>query len=270
MRASGLVLLLPHGYDGAGPDHSSAKPERFLQLVDSQAWTRNHHVVASSSSLSSGATFEPPPPAAATHSSLATDVNLCIVNLTTPANYFHVLRRQQCRPFRKPVVVMAPKTLLRLAVATSALRDIGPGTHFEPVLGDRELEQARKTTHVSRVMLVSGKYYYDLVHERNRRHRFDTAIVRIEELAPFPYAAVQAELNRYRDDTSATQLVWVQEEPANQGAWSYIRPHVEALDLRGYTPTIHYIGRKALPASAVGLSRQHACEVEDMMRQAWE
>ncbi|EQC25722.1 oxoglutarate dehydrogenase (succinyl-transferring), E1 component [Saprolegnia diclina VS20] len=236
MRQSGLVMLLPHGYDGAGPDHSSGKPERFLQLVDTQA--------LESTLRDSLSAYE-------------TDINMSVVNLTTPANYFHLLRRQQLRDFRKPVVVMAPKTLLRLAEATSSLDEMAPGTSFQPVIGD-DLPKAD----VKRVLFVSGKLYYDLVKQRAAHGRHDTAIIRVEELAPFPFAQVQEQLASYENVTDVT---WIQEEPVNQGAWLYVRPHFEKVGVKD----LKFIGRDALPTSAVGLSKRNAKEAAEIMREAW-
>ncbi|CAK4625119.1 hypothetical protein LEN26_013753 [Aphanomyces euteiches] len=233
MRQSGLVLLLPHGYDGAGPDHSSGKPERFLQFVNSRAYETSDDTPELES------------------------INLSIVNLTTPAQYFHVLRRQQLRDFRKPLIVFAPKTLLRLAQATSTLDDLAPGNQFHPVLGD-----SIPTQDVKRVFLVSGKLYYDLVAQREQHNRHDTAIIRVEEWAPFPKDALQAELSKY---SNAQDIVWVQEEPANQGAWAYVKVHLDKIGV-----SARYIGRPSLPATAQGLGKANAKEAQELMRQAWE
>ncbi|KAF0698836.1 Aste57867_10560 [Aphanomyces stellatus] len=235
MRQSGLVLLLPHGFDGAGPDHSSGKPERFLQFVNSRAYETSDDTPELES------------------------INLSIVNVTTPAQYFHVLRRQQLRDFRKPLVVFAPKTLLRLAQATSALTDMAPGTHFHPVLGD---DAVAAPSDIRKVLLVSGKLYYDLVAKRTEHGRNDTAIVRVEEWAPFPAEALQAELAKYGQ---ATDIVWVQEEPANQGAWNYIKVHLDKIKV-----PVRYIGRPSLPATAQGMGKANAKEAVEFMRQVWE
>lgn len=168
MYANGLVMLLPHGYDGAASEHSSCRIERFLQLTDSKE------------SLPDG-----------------DDVNLQVINPSTPAQYFHALRRQMVRNFRKPLVVVAPKILLRLSEATSTHADMAVGTHFRPVLGDGTAVADR----VKRVILCSGKHYYALNAERIERGREaeDVAIVRVESLCPFPVGEINAELSRYRN-----------------------------------------------------------------------
>ncbi|GLE10543.1 hypothetical protein PINS_up022689 [Pythium insidiosum] len=153
MRQSGLTLLLPHGYDGAGPDHSSGRLERFLQLVDTPAL--DHTPLKKKDEEQGDEHWR----------EYEHDTNMIVVNLTTPANYFHLLRRQQLRSFRKPLVVMAPKTLLRLADATSSLQEMGPDTTFEPVYSDSSITKPSK---VKKVMFCSGKFYYDLVRERKQ------------------------------------------------------------------------------------------------------
>ncbi|RLO13587.1 hypothetical protein DYB28_011456 [Aphanomyces astaci] len=209
--------------------------KRFLQFVNSRAY----ETAADTPELES--------------------INLSIVNVTTPAQYFHVLRRQQLRDFRKPLVLFAPKTLLRLAQATSSLDDMAPGTTFHSVLGDSVAQPSA----VRRVLLVSGKLYYDLVAQRaQQQHRHDTAIVRVEELAPFPADALKAELAKY---ANAMDVVWIQEEPANQGAWAYAKVHLDKLGV----PT-RYIGRPSLPATAQGMGKANAKEAQEVMRQAWE
>lgn len=247
MKQSGLVLLLPHGYDGAGPDHSSGKLERFLQLVDSPALDS-----VSSKQLIDWKEY--------THNS-----NLIVVNATTPANYYHLLHRQQKRAFRKPVVLLAPKTLLRLPEATSSIHDMGPGTSFQPIYADESVKTPAKVRHV---MLCSGKIYYDLVRERQSRltsrAREKVAIVRIEELAPFPFPQLVEYLGALH---SMEEVTWVQEEPLNQGAWMYIRPHLEKI-VQKQVP-INYIGRQSLAASAVGTSKRHAEQAEEIFRQAF-
>jgi probable 2-oxoglutarate dehydrogenase E1 component DHKTD1 len=256
MRQSGLVLLLPHGYDGAGPDHSSARTERFLQLIDTPAlgpssaedadnWSKYQH-----------------------------DTNMIVANPTTPANYFHLLRRQQLRDFRKPLVVMGPKTLLRLPEAASPLTELGPDTSFQPVIGDASVTDASR---VKSVYLCSGKFYYDLVKAREARTEdpSEFAIVRVEELAPFPFEQIAEQLGTF---SHAERIVWVQEEPLNQGAWSYVKPHVDKLLTgKGHgkkgkkkTPTqLEFIGRESLAACAVGLSKRHKQQLEQVLLEAF-
>ncbi|GER07878.1 hypothetical protein JCM17843_21880 [Kordiimonadales bacterium JCM 17843] len=193
LRMSGLVMLLPHGYEGQGPEHSSARLERYLQLC--------------------------------------AEDNMQVANCTTPASYFHILRRQMHRKFRKPLIIMTPKSLLRHKRATSSLADMGPGSQFHRVLRD-DAETKPGTTlalnsdkDIKRVILCSGKVYYDLVDEREAREQTDSYILRVEQLYPFPHETMVAELKRFKN---AKSIVWCQEEPKNMGAWTFIEPHLEA------------------------------------------
>ncbi|CAI5727697.1 unnamed protein product [Hyaloperonospora brassicae] len=250
MRQSGLMLLLPHGNDGAGPDHSSARVERFLQLVDTPA-------LIPRSSLQDSDT-EP------VWKQFQYDTNMIVVNVTTPANFFHLVRRQQQRSFRKPVVVMGPKMLLRLADATSPLSEMGPGTTFQPVLSDPTIADA---TRVKTVYFCSGKFFYELSKERLARSKNPerVALVRIEELAPFPFKEVADELATF---TNAKSFVWVQEEPLNQGAWMYAKAHIEKL-LDQKKQHLEYIGRETLAAPAVGLAKRSHEELEIVLTKAF-
>lgn len=233
MRQSGIVLLLPHGYDGAGPDHSSGKLERFLQLCDSSALVP---------------------------STAAASVNLQVMNLTTPANYFHALRRQQHRNYRKPLIIMAPKTLLRSTEAQSELSGCGPQTSFQPILKDASVSIQT----CRRMIFCSGKIYYDLMKKRHEsHHQDDTVIVRIEELSPFPFHEIQEEVDLW---PNVQEYVWVQEEPSNQGGWMYIQPHLNKC-LR--SSSLRYVGREALAASAVGLLKEHQEQLETILESAF-
>ncbi|CAH2040724.1 unnamed protein product, partial [Iphiclides podalirius] len=193
VRSNGLVMLLPHGYDGAASEHSSCRMERFLQLTDSREAAPDSEAVC-----------------------------MHVANPTTPAQYFHLLRRQVVRNYRKPLVVVSPKLLLRLADAVSPMSEFAPGTHFKPVIGDNLAEPLK----VKRVILVSGKHYYELNKERVRGKIEDVAIVRVEALSPFPLYALQKELNRY---TNARKFIWSQEEHRNMGAWTFVKPRFENL-----------------------------------------
>jgi 2-oxoglutarate dehydrogenase E1 component len=226
LRMSGLVLLLPHGYEGQGPDHSSARLERFLDMCAEDNWQ--------------------------------------ICNLTTAANYFHALRRQVRRNFRKPLVVMTPKSLLRSPEVASPLADMGPDTSFHRVIG--ETDPLVPDDRVRRVVLCSGKVYFDLRHARRERKIDDVAIVRIEQLYPFPVKTLGAELARYKN----ADLVWCQEEPQNMGAWNFIDRRIEALaarlDIKGKRPL--YAGRPEMAATATGLLRRHNAEQAKLVEQA--
>ncbi|AOY93557.1 2-oxoglutarate dehydrogenase E1 component [Cupriavidus sp. USMAA2-4] len=209
-RASGLTLMLPHGYEGQGPEHSSARIERFLQLC--------------------------------------ADHNMQVAQPTTPAQIFHLLRRQMIRLFRKPLVIMTPKSLLRNKDAVSPLADLAKG-HFETVIGDQGDLNAAK---VKRVVLCSGKVYYDLVNTRKERDASDTAVIRLEQLYPFPHKALAAELKKY---PGATEIVWCQDEPQNQGAWFFVQHYIMENMTDGQK--LGYAGRPASASPAVGYYAKH-------------
>ncbi len=218
LRMSGLTLLLPHGYEGQGPEHSSARLERYLQLCAER--------------------------------------NMTVINPTTPASYFHALRRQLKRNFRKPLVVMTPKSLLRHKLAVSPLSEFGPGSHFLTVIP--EADKLAPDEQVKRVVLCSGKVYYDLLAERRAKEIKDVAIVRVEQLYPFPTVSLPRELARYRN----AEVVWCQEEPENMGAWTFVDRRIEkllaALDVKAKRPT--YVGRCEAASPATGLAKIHAAE----------
>ena len=234
LRMSGLVMLLPHGYEGQGPEHSSARLERYLQLCAEDNWQ--------------------------------------IANCTTPANYFHILRRQLHRQFRKPLVLMTPKSLLRHKRVVSTIDQFGPGTSFHRVLWDDAQflpDQAIKLkpdAEIKRVVLSSGKVYYDLYEEREKRGIDDVYLLRVEQLYPFPARALIQELSRF----SEAEMVWCQEEPKNMGAWSFIEPnlswvldHIEAKHKRP-----RYAGRPASASTAAGLARKHQLELKTLLDEA--
>ncbi len=209
-RLCGLTLLLPHGYEGQGPEHSSARPERFLQLC-------------------------------AEH-------NMQVCMPTTPAQMFHMLRRQVLRPYRRPLVVMSPKSLLRHKMSTSAVEELAEG-RFEPVIGEIEALDAER---IERVILCAGKVAFDLLEERTGRGLDNVAIIRVEQLHPFPRDLLMQQLERYGH---ATEIVWCQEEPKNQGSWTYIRDLLREC----VTPQqrLFYAGRPASPAPAAGYYQLH-------------
>jgi len=215
------VLFLPHGYEGQGPEHSSARLERFLQLC--------------------------------------AEDNLQVANCTTPAQLFHLLRRQMKRDFRKPLVVMTPKSLLRHRLAVSSVADLAEGT-FHEVLDEAATLDPQGVT---RLLLCSGKVYYDLLAERERRGRTDAAVVRVEQLYPLPDEAVTAVLARYE---RATDVAWVQEEPRNMGAWGFMHEHLPAL-LRP-DQSLRYAGRDAQATPAVGAQKIHQQEQAELLEQA--
>jgi 2-oxoglutarate dehydrogenase E1 component len=226
LRMCGLVMLLPHGYEGQGPEHSSARLERFLQLCGED--------------------------------------NMQVVNCTTPANFFHVLRRQLHRKFRKPLVVMSPKSLLRHKRAVSTLDDFATGTSFKKVYGEVSALNADKD--IKKVIITSGKVYYDLVQGREDAGITDTALLRVEQYYPYPANQLEQELSRY----SNAEVVWVQEEPKNMGAWTYIQPYIEesltTIGRAGVRP--HYVGRKTSASPAVGYLKVHEREQAALIKEA--
>jgi 2-oxoglutarate dehydrogenase E1 component len=220
-RMSGLVMLLPHGYEGQGPEHSSARIERYLQLC--------------------------------------AEDNLQVANCTTPAQYFHVLRRQMRRNFRAPLVIFTPKSLLRAPRAVSSVAELASGA-FQPVIDDAAI---RDTAGVRRVLVCSGKVYYDLIARREERDKLgegvatgDVAIVRVEEIYPWPDVELGNALARY---AKATRVTWVQEEPANMGPWTFVRERLQAL--LPARAKLAYAGRPASASTAVGSGRVHRIEL---------
>ncbi|OAD60605.1 hypothetical protein WN48_05122, partial [Eufriesea mexicana] len=224
MLNSGLTILLPHGYDGAGPEHSSCRLERFLQLTDSN---------------------EDKPD--------GDNVNIQVTNPTTPAQYFHLLRRQMVRNFRKPLIIVAPKILLRHTAATSSITNMGPQTNFKNVIGDDKVEKLN----VTKVIFVSGKHYYALDNFRKNTDQKNVAIVRIESLCPFPVQEILQEINKY---THAETFIWSQEEPRNMGAWNFIKPRFENLCGK----LLKYSGRKSMAAAAEGEGKVHQRETQEV------
>ena len=235
LRMSGLVLLLPHGYEGQGPEHSSARLERYLQLC-------------------------------------AQD-NMQVANCTTPANYFHILRRQIHRKFRKPLIMMTPKSLLRHKRCVSSLADMGPGSSFHRVLVDHADADPSSTNtlksddQIRRVVICSGKVYYDLLEERERREIDDVYLLRVEQFYPFPAQSLMKELSRFK----GADMVWCQEEPKNMGAWFFMDPNLEwTLNQVGATSTrARYVGRAAAASPATGLMSTHKAELQAFLDEAF-
>ena len=226
LRMSGLVMLLPHGHEGQGPEHSSARPERYLQLCAER--------------------------------------NMAVCNITTPANYFHALRRQMKRNYRKPLVLMTPKSLLRHKLAVSPLADFAPGSRFQYVIP--EGDAIAPPEQVKRVVLCTGKVYYDLLEARRARGIKDVAIVRIEQLYPFPVISLPKALAPYKN----AEVVWCQEEPKNNGAWYHVDRRIEEvlepLGIAAKRPRL--ISRKAAASPATGLAKVHAAEQAALVTEA--
>ena len=224
---SGITMLLPHGYEGQGPEHSSARLERYLQMCAED------------------------------------NMQVCVP--TTPANYFHMLRRQVCRNFRKPLIVMTPKSLLRHKGCVSDIKELGPGSSFHRVIHDEGKLAANSK--VKRVVLCAGKVYYDLAAARDEREIKDVAILRVEQLYPFPIKSIGAELKKYPN----AEIVWCQEEPENMGAWRFIDRRLEAAmakvpKLSASRP--RYIGRPEAASTATGVMKRHIAEQAQLVDDA--
>ena len=222
LRMSGLVVLLPHGFEGQGPEHSSARLERFLQMCGQDNWI--------------------------------------IANCTTPANYFHILRRQLHRNFRKPLILMTPKSLLRHKLAVSKAEEFTTGSSFHRVLWDdaeasSSAHKLKPDAKIKRVVMCSGKVYYDLLEERNTRGLDDIYLMRFEQFYPFPAISAMKELQRFEN----AEMIWCQEEPKNQGGWSFMEPNLEWVleRMKAKHNRLRYVGRSASASPATGLAAQH-------------
>ncbi len=235
LRMSGLVCLLPHGYEGQGPEHSSARLERYLQLC--------------------------------------AEDNMQVANCTTPANYFHILRRQLQRDFRKPLIIMTPKSLLRHKRCVSALEEMGPDSYFQRWIAD-DAERLKDQTiklvkddKIRRVVLCSGKVYYDLYEEREKRGIDDVYLLRVEQLYPFPLKSLVQQMGRFKK----ADVVWCQEEPKNMGAWSFVEPYLEwVLGQAGMkAKRATYVGRPASAATATGTMSRHLAQLKAFLDEAF-
>ncbi|MEL7127397.1 MAG: 2-oxoglutarate dehydrogenase E1 component, partial [Pseudomonadota bacterium] len=233
LRMSGLVVLLPHGFEGQGPEHSSARLERFLQMCGQDNWI--------------------------------------VANCTTPANYFHILRRQIHRDFRKPLILMTPKSLLRHKLAVSKADEFTNGSSFHRVLWDDAQLGHSKTKlkaddKIKRVVMCSGKVYYDLLEERDARGIDDLYLLRIEQFYPFPAISLVKELERFK----GAEMVWCQEEPKNQGGWSFIEPNIEWVlsRIKAKHSRPAYVGRATSASPATGLASQHKAQQAALVNDA--
>jgi 2-oxoglutarate dehydrogenase E1 component len=231
---SGLVCLLPHGYEGQGPEHSSARLERFLQMC--------------------------------------AEDNMQVANLSTPANYFHALRRQLKREIRKPLILMTPKSLLRHKRAVSRLDELGSNTTFHRLLWDDaqslpdEKIKLVADDKIRRVVMCTGKVYYDLYEEREKRGINDIYLLRIEQLFPFPSKALCAELSRFKQ----AEMVWCQEEPRNMGAWFFVDVFLNWVlnQIGAKFKTSRYAGRPASASTAVGQMSKHLAQLKQFLDEA--
>ena len=234
LRMSGLVCLLPHGYEGQGPEHSSARLERFLQLC--------------------------------------AEDNMQVANCTTPASYYHILRRQLCRDFRKPLILMTPKSLLRHKLCTSRIEEFGPDSTFHRILwDDAQLEHTEEKIvaddKIRKVVMCSGKVYYDLYEARKKAGLDDVYLMRLEQLYPFPARALIEELSRFKK----AEMVWCQEEPKNMGAWSFAEPYLEWVlnHIKAKHTRPVYAGRAASAATATGLMSAHLSQLDAFVEEAF-
>ncbi|MEM9138445.1 MAG: 2-oxoglutarate dehydrogenase E1 component [Pseudomonadota bacterium] len=230
LRMSGLVMLLPHGYEGQGPEHSSARIERFLQLSAEDNWI--------------------------------------VANCTTPANYFHIMRRQMLRSFRKPLILFTPKSLLRHKLCVSNLSEMAENSSFHRILWDDAEQGAsdlelKPDDEIKRVVLCSGKVYYDLLEARDEAEAADTYLMRLEQFYPFPALSLTRELARFKN----AEIVWCQEEPKNQGAWTFVEPNIEWVlgRIGAASSRARYAGRPASASPATGLASQHKAEQQALI-----
>jgi 2-oxoglutarate dehydrogenase E1 component len=220
-QKSALVMTLPHGYEGQGPEHSSARLERFLQLC--------------------------------------AEDNMQVANLTTPTQYFHILRKQTLQEKKKPLIIMSPKSLLRHPMAVCTVEELANGA-FQPFLADTEVEDKES---IDRLIICSGKVYYDLYKAREENEKNNIAIGRIEQFYPFPDEDIENFLQEYKH---VKEVIWCQEEPKNMGAWNFLFPRLQPLLKDGQT--IRYAGRQAAASTAAGQKKIHDAEQERLVSEA--
>eukprot|EP00550_Attheya_septentrionalis_P010414 CAMPEP_0198282872 /NCGR_PEP_ID=MMETSP1449-20131203/2604_1 /TAXON_ID=420275 /ORGANISM="Attheya septentrionalis, Strain CCMP2084" /LENGTH=1043 /DNA_ID=CAMNT_0043979289 /DNA_START=170 /DNA_END=3301 /DNA_ORIENTATION=+ len=240
MRQSGITMLLPHGYDGQGAEHSSCRVERFLQMVDEDP----HHIP----NLSRDERMQ------------IQKCNWQIVNCTTPANFFHCLRRQVNRDFRKPLIVVSPKNLLRNKRCVSSLEEMGPDTAFKRVIDETDPAIRENADDVKTLVFCTGQIYYELLAEREKRQREDVALVRLEQIAPFAFDRIAKNQKRFKN----AEIVWAQQEPKNMGAYAYVNPRIMTATrvINDNERRARYVGRAVSAAPATGMGRAHQQEYE--------
>jgi len=243
LRQSGLVMLLPHGYDGQGAEHSSCRFERFLQLTDEDP----HYI----------------PQLVKDERMQIQKCNWQVVNCTTPANYFHCLRRQIHRDFRKPLIVISPKNLLRNKRCVSTLDEMGPGTSFKRVIDETDESIKNNAEQVKKLVFCTGQIYYELLSEREKRGLNDVAIVRLEQIAPFPFDRIAQNAKTFEN----AELIWAQQEPKNMGAYSYIHTRImtSTRDINKQEKRARFVGRPVSAAPATGMAKIHLAEYQEIM-----
>ena len=241
LRQTGLVLLLPHGYQGQGPEHSSCRMERFLQSCDEDT---------------EYTTFK----------DQTRQLQLCnwqIINPTTPANYFHALRRQQYRDFRKPLIVVSTKALLRHKLATSNIEDFVTGTQFQNTYDETYPQELVAASDIKKIVFCSGKFYYELLEERRNNDIKDVVLLRIEQLSPFPFDHIAKYIKKYNN----AHVVWCQEEPKNQGAWNYVKDRINnCIQSSGQNKVIKYYGRPTMASTAEGYNQRHIIQQNKIIK----
>jgi len=244
---SGLVLLLPHGYQGMGPEHSSCRLERFLLMCDEEEDVVQDMEEDQRMQIQ--------------------QANWQVVNCTTPANYFHVLRRQIHRPFRKPLIVVSPKDLLRHKLAVSSIEDFSPERRFQRTISEAHPEELVDPEKIRRVVFCTGKIYYEALQQRREDNIDDVAIVRLEQISPFPFDRVAREVSNYPN----AETVWLQEEPKNQGAWVYVSDRIQTAtrELNSKEVRPGYVGRDAMAATAEGYGAVHTREQVRLLKKVF-
>mmetsp|Transcript_83040 Transcript_83040/g.243483 ORF Transcript_83040/g.243483 Transcript_83040/m.243483 type:complete len:833 (-) Transcript_83040:65-2563(-) len=256
LQQSALTMLLPHGYDGQGAEHSSARIERFLQMCDD-----DEDNVPDFEEVASGKQIQ--------------KCNWQVANLSTPANYFHILRQQLHRDFRKPLVVASPKALLRHKNCVSSLEDMGPASEFQRLIPERDPAIAGSPEKVKRLVFCTGKIYYEMQAKREELGLTDVALVTVELIAPFPFDKIKEQIALYAnvergDGVHPGDIIWCQEEPKNMGAWSYARPRIVtvAREALGVDLVVRFVGRRAAASPATGIGKLHLAEQEAIIHEA--
>jgi len=244
---NGLVMLLPHGFDGNGPEHSSSRLERFLLMCNQD------------DEVPKGGKYD--------YDDVLEDVNMQVVHPSTAANYFHLLRTQMRAPFRKPLIVVSPKKLLRFRGATSKIEDFGEGTKFQPTIADTNANLVANDK-VRRVILCSGQVYFDLESEREKSGHNDVAIVRVERLCPFPFKNLIGTFEQYPN----ASVTWAQEEPKNAGSYTYVVPRLRNIQkfLKRSSHKVDYAGRPIAAATAVGFTKVHNAQLNELVQTAFK
>jgi len=243
---TGLCMFLPHGFDGQGPEHSSARVERFLQLMDDDPYDESYHIEGGKHIVQKS--------------------NMQICNITNPANFFHVLRRQLHRDFRKPLIVLTPKQLLRHKLVKSNLSEFCDKQRFHRTYAESYPEQIDEPNNIKRIIFCSGQVYFALIDYRQKNNIKNVAICRVEQVAPFPNYQVTDLINNYPN----ANVMWTQEEHRNAGSWRYVRSRINVILTKLGKPNCLYSGRKVSGSTATGFKRQHDAELAEFLRDAFD